>query len=84
MEADVRDALMKQKHRHIWERRNPEIMSYRDQQLAEHKKKFAEGDMDFEFWKNRILFQVSLTVSSEQCMKRRYLKEIVYVRVRFC
>lgn len=27
-EADVRDAYMKQKHRMIWERRNPEVTLY--------------------------------------------------------
>lgn len=29
-EADVRDAYMKQKHRMIWEKRNPEVNIYFD------------------------------------------------------
>ncbi|VDN00771.1 unnamed protein product [Thelazia callipaeda] len=48
-EGDVRDAYMKQKHRMIWERRHPEIMKARAE--AEHKKRVANGEYDYSFWK---------------------------------
>lgn len=57
METDVRDAYMKQKHRLIWERRNPDVVAYRQQQVDEHKKKLDAGNIDFSFWKTRLLFE---------------------------
>ncbi|VDK67961.1 unnamed protein product [Litomosoides sigmodontis] len=50
-EGDVRDAYMKQKHRMIWERRHPEIMKARAEAYEEHKRRVANGEFDYSFWK---------------------------------
>lgn len=50
-------AYMKQKHRLIWERRHPEVMEERANQLAEHKKELAEGNFNFSFWKTGAYWQ---------------------------
>ena len=49
--TDVRDAYMKQKHRMIWERRNPEVMAERQRLVAEHKEQLAQGIYNNAFWK---------------------------------
>ena len=45
-------AYAKQKHRMIWERRNPEIMAERERRFKEHKRQLALGNYDHTFWKS--------------------------------
>jgi len=49
--GDVLSAYMKQKHRMIWERRNPEILAERQKLYEEHKAQLANGIYDHWFWK---------------------------------
>lgn len=50
MEASVIDVYMKQKHRLIWQRRNPEIMAKRQKDYEEYLAKKKAGDFDISFW----------------------------------
>jgi len=54
--SDAIDVFMKQKHRMIWERRNPEIMEERAQKLAEHKEQLSNGNYDHSFWKKGLFY----------------------------
>ena len=47
-------AYMKQKHRLVWERRNPEIIAKRQEQYKEHKELLAQGILDREFWRKGL------------------------------
>jgi len=49
--GDVLTCYQKQKHRMIWERRNPEIMAERQKAYEEHKRLLNEGIYDHWFWK---------------------------------
>jgi len=55
-ESDVRDAYMKQKHRMVWERRNPEIMQARERKRQEYEEKKKNGEFDMSFWKKGLWF----------------------------
>lgn len=57
-ESDVRDAYMKQKHRMVWERRNPEIMQAREKKRQEYEEKKKNGEFDMSFWKKGLWFMV--------------------------
>lgn len=48
---------MKQKHRMIWERRNPKIMEERQRAYEEHKANTAKGIYDHWFWKRYLVWQ---------------------------
>uniref|UniRef100_A0A915DFJ4 NADH dehydrogenase [ubiquinone] 1 beta subcomplex subunit 10 n=1 Tax=Ditylenchus dipsaci TaxID=166011 RepID=A0A915DFJ4_9BILA len=56
-EADVRTAYAKQKHRMIWERRNPEIMAERERKFQEYLEKKKNGEFDSTFWKKGFPWQ---------------------------
>ncbi|CAD5233973.1 unnamed protein product [Bursaphelenchus xylophilus] len=54
--GDAKDVYMKQKHRMIWERRNPEIMAEREAKYKKHKEELANGNFDHSFWKGGIFY----------------------------
>lgn len=56
---------MKQKHRMIWERRNPEAMAERQKAYEEHKRLLNEGIYDHWFWKRGPAFMYKDYMASQ-------------------
>jgi len=56
LQGDVLSCYMKQKHRLIWERRNPHILAEREKAHEQHKRDSANGIYDHWFWKRGAAF----------------------------
>lgn len=63
--GDVLTCYQKQKHRMIWERRNPEIMAERQRLYDEHKRKVSMGILDYWFWKRGSVLDFKDYMSSD-------------------